>query len=39
VVVYSGLPGWSHIPLLVAGMVALALLTHRLHVWVPKVTG
>ncbi len=36
VVVYSGLPGWSHTLLLVAVMVALALFTHRLHIWVPK---
>jgi hypothetical protein len=29
VVVYSGRPGWSHIPILVVLMVALALFTHR----------
>ena len=36
VVIYSGLPGWSHVPILVALMVALALFTHNRGVWAPK---
>jgi hypothetical protein len=36
VVIYSGLPGWSHVPILVALMVALALFTHNRGIWVPK---
>jgi hypothetical protein len=33
VVVYSGLPGWSHIPILVVSMVTLALFTHERGIW------
>ncbi len=36
VVIYSGLPGWSHVPILVALMVALALFTHNRGIWAPK---
>jgi hypothetical protein len=36
VVIYSGLPGWSHVPILVALMVALALFTHNRGIWVQK---
>jgi hypothetical protein len=36
VVSYSGLPTWSHTPVLVALMVALALFTHNRGIWVPK---
>jgi hypothetical protein len=36
VVVYSGLPPWSHVPMLVALMVALALLTHKRGMWATK---
>lgn len=38
VVVYSGLPGWSHIPILVVLMVALALFTHKRRIWMSKET-
>jgi hypothetical protein len=33
VVIYSGLPGWSHIPVLVTLMVMVALFTHRHGIW------
>jgi hypothetical protein len=36
VVIYSGLPGWSHTPILVVVMVALALFTHKRRIWVSK---
>ena len=39
VAVYSGLPAWSHIPILVAFMVALALFTYNRGIWVPKDIG
>lgn len=35
VVIYSGLPGWSHTPILVVLMVAMALFTHNRGIWVP----
>ncbi len=38
VVIYSGLPVWSHIPILVAVMVALALFTHKRRIWVSEET-
>jgi hypothetical protein len=38
VVVYSGLPVWSHIPILVPVMVALALFTHKRRIWMSKET-
>lgn len=38
VVVYSGLPVWSHIPILVALMVALALFTHKRRIWMSEET-
>jgi hypothetical protein len=34
VVIYSGLPGWSHTPILVVLMVAMALFTHNRGIWV-----
>ena len=34
VVIYSGLPSWSHTPILVVLMVALALFTHNRGIWV-----
>ena len=33
VVVYSGLPSWSHVLILVVVMVALTLLTHKRGIW------
>ena len=36
VVIYSGLPGWSHTPILVVLMVAMALFTHKRGIWVRK---
>jgi hypothetical protein len=39
VIVYSGLPGWSHIPILVVAMVALALFTHERRIWISKETN
>jgi hypothetical protein len=36
VVVYSGLPDWSHVPVLVVLMVGLALFTHRRGMWMPS---
>jgi hypothetical protein len=36
VVIYSGLPGWSHVPVLVALMVTLALFTHNRGICLPK---
>ena len=36
VVIYSGLPGWSHTPFLVVLMVAVALFTHNRGIWVRK---
>jgi hypothetical protein len=35
VVVYSGLPGWSHVLILVVLMSALALFTYGRGVWMP----
>ena len=36
VVVYSGLPGWSHIAILVMLMVALALFTYKRRIWLQR---
>lgn len=36
VVIYSGLPVWSHTPMLVVLMVAIALFTHNRGIWVPR---
>jgi len=36
VVVYSGLPGWSHTPIVVILMVALALFTYNRGLWMRK---
>jgi len=36
VVIYSGLPGWSHVLILVVLMVALTLLTHKRRGWVAE---
>ena len=36
VVIYSGFPGWSHTPIVVVLMVALALFNHNRGIWVPK---
>src|SRR5687767_3987323 len=36
VVIYSGLPGWSHTPIVVVLMVAMALVTHNRGIWVPQ---
>ena len=36
VVVYSGLPAWSHTPIMVVLMVALALFTYQRGIWVRK---
>jgi hypothetical protein len=36
VVIYSGLPSWSHTPILVVLMVAMALFTHNRGIWVRK---
>jgi hypothetical protein len=36
VVGYSGLPTWSHTAILVVVMVALALVTHRRRIWLPR---
>jgi len=36
VVIYSRLPGWSHTPVLVVLMVAMALFTHNRGIWVRK---
>jgi hypothetical protein len=33
VVIYSGLPGWSHTPALVALMSVVALFTHKRGLW------
>lgn len=38
VVVYSDLPVWSHIPILVPVMVALALYTHKRRMWMSEET-
>ena len=38
VVIYSGLPAWSHVPILVVLMVAVALFTHNRGIWLPTNT-
>ncbi|MBI4279886.1 MAG: hypothetical protein HY660_15655 [Armatimonadetes bacterium] len=37
VVVYSGLPGWSHIPVVVFVMAILAVLLYNRGIWLPAV--
>jgi hypothetical protein len=39
VVVFSGLPGWSHTLLVIVVMVAVALFTYRRGMWVPDDAG